>query len=54
MDSVMNMDAHVTAIWKAGYYQLHNIGVIRRDLTTDVIAQLIHAFVLAMIMHSMV
>ena len=45
MESVMNMDVQVTAICKAGYYQLHNIGAIRRYLTTDVTAQLICAFV---------
>ena len=45
MDSVMNMDAQLTAVCKAGYYQLHNIGAIRRYLTTDVTAQLIHVFV---------
>ena len=44
-DSVMNMDAQVTAICKSAYHQLHNIGCIRRYLTADVTAQLVHAFV---------
>jgi len=45
MDTVMNMDAQVTAVCKSAYYQLHNIGSIRKYLSRDVAAQLIHSFV---------
>ena len=45
IDKVMDMDAQVTAICKSAYFQLHNIGAIRRYLTPEVTAQLIHAFV---------
>jgi hypothetical protein len=35
----------VTAVCKSAYYQLHNIGSIRKYLSRDVAAQLIHSFV---------
>ena len=44
MDSVINMGAHVTSLCKSVYFQLHNVGAIRRYLTKDVV-QLIHSFV---------
>jgi hypothetical protein len=44
-DDKMNMKAHLSATCKASYFQLHRIGSIRKYLTDDTCAQLIHAFV---------
>jgi hypothetical protein len=45
MDCVMNMNAQVRAICRSAYFHLHNIGAIRKYLTKEVTAQLIHSFV---------
>ena len=44
-DSVMDMKCNVTAICKSAYYHLRNIGSVRKYLTSDSAAQIIHAFV---------
>lgn len=45
IDSQLAMDAQVSAICRSAYFQLHNIGSIRKYLTTEVASQLIHSFV---------
>lgn len=45
MDCVFDMEAHITSVCQACYFHLRNIGTIRRYLTADTAAQIIHAFV---------
>ena len=45
MDSVFNMESHISSVCKSCYFHLRNIGAIRRYLDTDTAAQVIHAFV---------
>ena len=44
-DNIFGMKPHISAICKASYYQLRNIGSIRKYLTADASAQLVHAFI---------
>ena len=41
----MNLDAHIGNVCKATYFQLRNIGSIRKVLSDDACAQLIHCLV---------
>ena len=45
MDCVFNMEAHITTVCQTSYFHLRNIGAIRRYLTNETAAQVIHAFV---------
>jgi len=45
IDSVFNMDAHVTSICKSCYFHLRNIGAIRPYLDSHSASQIIHAFI---------
>ena len=45
IDSVFNLDHHVTSICRSCYFHLRNIGAIRRYLNSDTSAQIIHAFI---------
>ena len=45
MDSVFNMEDHITSVCRSCYFHLRNIGTIRRYLDNDTAAQIIHAFV---------
>ena len=45
MDSVFNMNDHITSICKSSYFHLRNIGAIRPYLTSEIAAQVIHSFV---------
>lgn len=45
MDSVLNMEDHVTSVCRTCYFHLRNIGAIRKYLDPDTAAQIIHAFV---------
>ena len=44
-DRTLSMKSHVTTLCRSAYYQLRNIGTVRRYLTKDACAQLIQAFV---------
>jgi len=44
-DSSLNMKDQVSAVCKSSIFQLRMIGAVRRYLTDDACAQLIHAFV---------
>ena len=45
IDSVFNMDAHVTSVCKSCYFHLRNIGAIRPYLDSHSASQIIHAFI---------
>ena len=45
MDSIFNMEDHVTSVCRSCYFHLRNIGTIRRYLDPESAAQIIHAFV---------
>ncbi len=45
MDCVFNMQDHITSVCQACYFHLRNIGSIRRYLTNETAAQIIHSFV---------
>ena len=45
MDSLLNMENHVTTVCQSCYFHLRNIGAIRRYLDSDTAAQIMHAFV---------
>ena len=45
MDSIFNMDKHVTSVCQSCYFHLRNIGKIRPYLDSDTAAQIIHSFV---------
>jgi len=45
MDSILNMEDHVTSVCRTSYFHLRNIGAIRKYLDSDSAAQIIHAFV---------
>ena len=42
MDSVLNMEDHVTSVCRSCYFHLRNIGAIRQYLECDTAAQIIH------------
>ena len=44
-DSVIIMENHITSVHQAGYFHIRTIGAIRRDLNSDIAAQIIHSFV---------
>ena len=44
-DSLLNMDAQVDAICKASYFQLHNIGRIRKYLDQQTVKTVVHSLV---------
>ena len=44
-DSAMNMKDHITTVCRSSFFQLRNIGAVRKYLTDEACAQLIHAFV---------
>ena len=45
IDSVFNLNKHVTSVCQSCYFHLRNISAIRCYLTPDTAAQIIHAFV---------
>lgn len=45
MDSVLNMEDHITSVCRSCYFHLRNIGAIRKYLDPDTAAQIIHAFI---------
>ena len=45
IDSNLTMDCHVTAMSKAVFCSIRNIGRIRKHLTRDAAETIIHAFV---------
>ena len=45
VDSIFNMEDHITAVCKSCHFHLRNIGAIRRYLNHETAAQIIHAFV---------
>ena len=45
MDSVLNMEDHITSVCRSSYFHLRNIGAIRRYLDDNTAAQIIHVFV---------
>ncbi len=45
MDSVFNMEDHITSVCRSCYFHLRNIGAIRQYLDSDTAAQIIHSFV---------
>ena len=45
MDCVFNMQDHITSVCQSCYFHLRNIGSIRRYLTNETAAQIIHSFV---------
>ena len=45
IDSIFNMDNHITSVCQSCYFHLRNIGKIRRYLNSDTCAQIIHSFV---------
>ena len=45
MDSVLNMEDHVTSVCRSCYFHLRNIGAIRQYLDSDTAAQIIHSFI---------
>ena len=45
IDSIFNMEDHITSVCRSCYFHLRNIGAIRRYLDPDTAAQIIHAFV---------
>jgi hypothetical protein len=47
MDQSLSMNEHVKAVCKSSYMQLRNIGRIRRYLTDDAAATLIHSLVIS-------
>ena len=44
-DSAMNMEQHLNSVCRSGYYQLRNIGHIRRYLTNDATQPLVNRLV---------
>ena len=45
IDSVFNLNNHITSICQSSYFHLRNISAIRRYLDSNTAAQVIHAFV---------
>ena len=45
MDSLLNMEDHVTAVCQSCYFHLRNVGSIRRFLDPVTAAQIMHAFI---------
>ena len=45
MDSLFNMEDHVTSVCRSCYFHLRNIGSIRQYLDPDTAAQIIHSFI---------
>jgi hypothetical protein len=45
MDSVLNMEDHVTSVCRSCYFHLQNIRAIRQYLDSDTAAQIIHWFI---------
>jgi len=45
MDSPLSLDAHVAALCHSGYYQLLQLRLVARSLSTDTAKTLVHAFV---------
>ena len=44
-DSAMNMEQQLNSVYRSGYYQLRNIGHIRRYLTNDATQSLVNRLV---------
>ena len=47
MDSLFNMEDHVTSVCRSFYYHLRNIGSIRLYLDRDTPTQINHSFIMS-------
>ena len=45
MDSIFNMEEHITFVCRSCFFHLRNIGSIRKYLTGDIASKVIHAFI---------
>ena len=48
-DSMLSMETHINKVCSSGFYYLHNLRRIRKYLSQDCLATLIHAFVLSLL-----
>ena len=46
-DSMLSMETHINKVCSSGFYYLHNLRRMKRYLSQDCLATLIHAFIMS-------